>query len=69
MVPGIPRGVATALLGAGVPIQVVSAILGHSRPSVRLNVYAAYLPNMGTDAAARLDRLLASVAPSSGPSQ
>lgn len=57
------HGVATALLGEGVPVQVVSAILGHSRPSITLNVYAAYLPNMGKEAAARLDRLLADATP------
>lgn len=62
---GLPRrplhvlrhSVATALLGEGVPVHVVSALLGHVRPSITLNVYAGYAAVMGQDAAARLNRL------------
>lgn len=56
------HGLATMLLCDRVPVQVVSAILGHSRPSITLNFYAAYLPSMGKEAAVRLDRILSRTA-------
>jgi integrase len=36
---------ATLQLNEGVPVHVVSGRLGHSTPSVTLNVYAAFLPS------------------------
>jgi integrase len=46
------------LLGAGVPVHVVAARVGHSDVSMTLNVYAHSLPNMQADAASRLGALL-----------
>ena len=42
---------ATYLLQAGVPLQVVSERLGHSRTSTTSDVYAHVLPGMGRQAA------------------
>ena len=49
---------ATLSLQAGVPIQVVSARLGHAKVSMTLDVYWHALPSMRADAAATLGALL-----------
>lgn len=55
---GCRHSCATLLLGAGVPIQVVSNRLGHAKVSMTLEVYAHALPCMQKDAADRLDDVL-----------
>jgi integrase len=53
---------ATMLLGMGVPVHEVSAILGHSKSSVTLDVYAHAIPGVGAEAGTRLTALLANPA-------
>lgn len=50
---------ATMLLGMGVPVHEVSAMLGHSKSSVTLDVYAHAIPGVGAEAGTRLTALLA----------
>lgn len=50
---------ATLALGAGVPVHVVSRILGHSSPSVTLNVYAHFLKSDQAAATGTMSRILA----------
>lgn len=48
---------ATLALGAGVPVHVVSAVMGHSKPSTTLDIYSHALPadqQHATDAMTRL---------------
>ncbi len=47
------------LLARNVPILLVSKRLGHSSPTVTLNVYGHLLPDMDSDLADRLDELMA----------
>jgi integrase len=55
---GLRHTVATTLLGAGVPVHVVAARLGHRDGSVTLSVYAHALPTLQQEATARLSSLL-----------
>jgi integrase len=50
---------ATILLGMGVPVHEVSAMLGHSKASVTLDIYAHAMPGVAADAGERLTALLA----------
>jgi integrase len=50
---------ATLLLGMGTPVHEVSRLLGHSRPSITLDIYAHAMPGVGERAGADLTRLLA----------
>lgn len=59
-VHGTRHTVATLLLQAGVPVQVVAQRLGHAQISMTLEVYAHALPDMQKDAAAKLGALLTS---------
>ena len=43
------------MLGAGVPLEKVSQVLGHSNTAVTFRTYARYLPNQMDDAVAALD--------------
>jgi integrase len=49
---------ATYMLQAGVPLQMVSARLGHSRTSTTADVYSHVLPGMGRAAAESLERVM-----------
>jgi integrase len=49
---------ATAMLGAGVNLKVVSEALGHSQISVTADIYSHVSETMQTDAAARLDKAM-----------
>lgn len=49
---------ATLTLMAGVPVPVVSAILGHSSPSTTLDLYSHYLPAYQSVATEAVDQLL-----------
>ncbi|NTW28899.1 MAG: site-specific integrase [Coriobacteriia bacterium] len=49
---------ASNLLRDGVPINVVSRRLGHSEPSITLNVYSHVLPGMQEEAAAKVDLMM-----------
>lgn len=49
---------ATLALGAGVPVHVVSAILGHANAATTLNIYAHVLDGMQSAARDTIDRVL-----------
>ncbi len=49
---------ATLALSAGVPVKVVSEMLGHANVALTLNVYAHVLPHMQEEAAQRMEALL-----------
>ena len=49
---------ATHLLTAGLPVHVVSARLGHSSPTVTMNVYAHVLPRSDEQAAKAIAKVL-----------
>ena len=49
---------ATLMLMHGIPILVVSRRLGHSKPSVTLDIYGHYLPGMQEEAANLMDELV-----------
>jgi len=49
---------ATLLLGAGVPLKIVSETLGHSSIAVTADVYAHVTPELRREAASALDRVL-----------
>ncbi|HLF77345.1 MAG TPA: tyrosine-type recombinase/integrase [Dehalococcoidia bacterium] len=49
---------ATYMLQAGVPVQMVSARLGHSRTSTTTDIYAHVLPGMGRHAAEVLEKVM-----------
>lgn len=51
---------ATIALGAGVPVPVVSKILGHSKPSITLDIYAHVLERHTSDATKAIDSLFGS---------
>jgi integrase len=46
----------------GIPSIVVSRRLGHSKPSVTLDIYGHYLPGMQSTAAALMDELASPIA-------
>jgi integrase len=48
----------TLLLGAGVPVKIVSERLGHASATITLAVYAHVHPGMGQEAAALFGQLL-----------
>ena len=49
---------ATLLLGRGVPVKVVSEMLGHANVSITLNMYGHVLPHMQQQAAQTMDAIL-----------
>jgi len=49
---------ATLMLMHGIPLMVVSRRLGHSKPSVTLDIYGHYLPGMQEQAAILMDELV-----------
>jgi len=49
---------ATLMLMNGIPLVVISRRLGHSKPSVTLDVYGHYLPGMQEEAASLMDELV-----------
>lgn len=57
---------ATFLLNDGTPVHIVSKVLGHSKPSITLNVYSHVIESGGDEAIGRLGALLASRAAASG---
>jgi integrase len=50
---------ARLLLAQGVPARVVMDVLGHSQVSLTLNTYSHVVPSLRTDAAERMDAVLA----------
>lgn len=46
------------MLMNNIPLIVVSRRLGHSKPSVTLDIYGHYLPGMQEEAAALMDELV-----------
>ena len=57
---------ATHMLARGVDVKTVSAILGHAKPSVTLNIYAHFVQEMQDRAVAAVDDLLDASGVSSG---
>lgn len=51
---------ASLLLAQGVPLKVVSEILGHSQISITADYYAHFAPEMHREALSRMDPLFAS---------
>lgn len=49
---------ATLMLAAGVPVKVVSEMLGHASPTITLGIYAHVLPGMAEEAGAALSAKL-----------
>ncbi len=49
---------ASLMLASGVPVKVVSEMLGHSSPTITLNVYQHVLPSMARDAGKALSASL-----------
>jgi len=47
------------MLGRGVPLKIVSEILGHSQISVTADTYMHVTPGMQREAAAAIDAILA----------
>jgi integrase len=60
MVPfhGLRHSTATALLSAGVPLRVVSDLLGHSGIAITADYYAHVERDLRRDAADAMDRAL-----------
>jgi len=48
---------ASLMINRGIPIIVVSKILGHSKPSVTLNIYAHCISNMQHEAAKIMEEI------------
>ena len=46
------------LIKAGVPINTISARVGHSTPSITHDIYAHLLPGMGRDAVDLFEKML-----------
>jgi hypothetical protein len=46
----------------GIPLLVVSRRLGHTKPSITLDIYGHYLPGMQSGAVALMDELVTPVA-------
>jgi integrase len=46
------------MLAAGVPVKVVSEMLGHASPTITLSIYAHVMPGMAEDAGAALSAAL-----------
>ena len=57
---------ATLLLARGVPVKVVSEMLGHANVSMTLSLYAHVLPHMQHQAARTMDAMLRGVLPPQG---
>lgn len=55
---GLRHSAATALLAGGIPLRVVSDVLGHSTISITADTYAAVVPELRRDAADAMDRAL-----------
>ncbi len=55
---GLRHSCATILIAQGVPVPVVSEILGHARISTTLDVYSHALPQMRDEAADEMDSVL-----------
>ncbi|MBI3159849.1 MAG: tyrosine-type recombinase/integrase [Chloroflexi bacterium] len=53
---------ATLMLLNGIPVMIVSRRLGHSKPSVTLDIYGHYLPGMQKEAATLMDELVTPIA-------
>jgi integrase len=49
---------ASLMLAAGVPVKVVSEMLGHGDVRITLGIYQHVLPSMGADAGAALSALV-----------
>ena len=55
---GLRHTAGTLMLADGVPVKVVSDLLGHSSPTITLSIYAHTLPGMAEQAGENLSRAL-----------
>ena len=55
---GLRHTSGSTALAAGATVKEVSERLGHSRPSMTLDIYAHVIPGIADDAAVRLDRAI-----------
>jgi len=49
---------ASLMLASGVPVKVVSEMLGHASPTITLSIYAHVMPGMAEEAGAALSASL-----------
>lgn len=49
---------ASLMLGAGVPLHVVSKILGHAKPSITLDLYSHLMTHQSEEAASVIDKMI-----------
>ena len=57
--PAAPDSVAASLmLNHGIPVLIVSKRLGHSKPSIPLDVYGHLIPSRQEEAAQLMDNLM-----------
>jgi integrase len=54
---------ASLMLNHGIPVLIVSKRLGHSKPSITLDVYGHLLPSKQEEAAQLMDDLMFGIAP------
>ena len=52
------RTAASPILNHGIPVLIASKRLGHSKPSITMDVYGHLMPNKQEEAAELLDRLI-----------
>jgi integrase len=64
---GLRHTAATLALAAGVPIKVVSKMLGHTSAAFTMDVYCHVLPHMQEEAADKVERRLMEDEPDRGP--
>ena len=50
------------MLNNGIPVLIASRRLGHSKPSITMDVYGHYLPGMQSTAAALMDEIATPIA-------
>jgi integrase len=62
---------ASLMLNHDIPVLVVSRMLGHSRPSITLDVYGHLIPSAQSEVAEKMDELITpmevTVAPNCAP--
>jgi integrase len=53
---------ASLMLGQGIPVNIVSKILGHSNPSITYNIYSHIMSDQQEDAMEKMNRLISATA-------
>jgi integrase len=57
----LPHTAASLMLNHGIPVLIVSKRLGHSKPSITLDVYGHLIPSRQEEAAQLMDNLMLEV--------